>query len=142
MKRYILSSRVLAAALASALMLVSFSSCSYDDSCVEALEDFQKEVQEEINSLQELIEKIQSAVTVDRVEQNTDGSWTIYFSDGTEVTIRDGEDGAEGKDAITPPTIIVILDDSDGIYYWGYEYPDGKTDYIYGENGERAPRLR
>ena len=150
MKRYILSSRVLAAALASALMLVCFSSCSYDDSFlrgsiddltsrVEALEDFQKEVQEEIDSLQELIRKIQSQKTVDRVEQNADGSWTIYFSDSTEVTIRDGKDGEDGEDALTPPTIIVILDDSDGIYYWGYEYPDGKTDYIYGENGERFP---
>ena len=43
---------------------------------------------------------------------------------------------------LPPPTIIVILDDSDGIYYWGYEYPDGKTDYIYGEKRRKVPGNR
>lgn len=102
---------------------------------VQALEDFQKKVQSDINSLQELIQKIQSQVTVDRVETNTDGSYTIYFSDKTEITIRNGNDG---KDGLTPPTIIVMLGE-DGVYYWGYQYPDETKELILDENGKPIP---
>ena len=123
---------------------------------VQALEDFQKKVQSDINSLQELIQKIQSQVTVDRVETNTDGSYTIYFSDNTEVTIRngndgkdgqdgndgkdgqDGNDGKDGQDGLTPPTIIVMLGE-DGVYYWGYQYPDGSKELILDETGKPIP---
>ena len=102
---------------------------------VQALEDFQKKVQSDINSLQELIQKIQSQVTVDRVETNTDGSYTIYFSDNTEITIRNGNDG---KDGLTPPTIIVMLGEDD-VYYWGYQYPDGSKELILDETGKPIP---
>ena len=123
---------------------------------VQALEDFQKKVQSDINSLQELIQKIQSQVTVDRVDTNTDGSYTIYFSDNTEVTIRngkdgkdgqdgndgkdgqDGNDGKDGQDGLTPPTIIVMLGE-DGVYYWGYQYPDGSKELILDETGKPIP---
>lgn len=122
---------------------------SIDDlnNSVQALEDFQKKVQSDINSLQELIQKIQSQVTVDRVETNTDGSYTIYFSDNTEVTIRngkdgkdgqDGNDGKDGQDGLTPPTIIVMLGE-DGVYYWGYQYPDGSKELILDETGKPIP---
>lgn len=105
---------------------------------VRALEDFQKKVQSDINSLQELIQKIQSKVTVDRVETNTDGSYTIYFSDNTEVTIRNGKDGKDGQDGLTPPTIIVMLGEDD-VYYWGYQYPDGSKELILDETGKPIP---
>ncbi|MBO8480948.1 MAG: hypothetical protein IAC87_00145, partial [Muribaculum sp.] len=105
---------------------------------VQALEDFQKKVQSDINSLQELIQKIQSKVTVDRVETNTDGSYTIYFSDNTEVTIRNGKDGKDGQDGLTPPTIIVMLGEDD-VYYWGYQYPDGSKELILDETGKPIP---
>lgn len=105
---------------------------------VQALEDFQKKVQSDINSLQELIQKIQSQVTVDRVETNTDGSYTIYFSDNTEITIRNGKDGKDGQDGLTPPTIIVMLGEDD-VYYWGYQYPDGSKELILDETGKPIP---
>lgn len=123
---------------------------------VQALEDFQKKVQSDINSLQELIQKIQSQVTVDRVDTNSDGSYTIYFSDNTEVTIRngkdgkdgqdgndgkdgqDGNDGKDGQDGLTPPTIIVMLGEDD-VYYWGYQYPDGSKELILDETGKPIP---
>lgn len=105
---------------------------------VQALEDFQKKVQSDINSLQELIQKIQSQVTVDRVDTNSDGSYTIYFSDNTEVTIRNGKDGKDGQDGLTPPTIIVMLGEDD-VYYWGYQYPDGSKELILDETGKPIP---
>ena len=121
------------------------SSCTFDDtdlqnsiddltSRVEALEDFQEQVQGEISSLQEVITKLQSSVTVDNVVDNGDGSWTINFSDGTSITIRNGQDGEDG---LTPPSITVV--EEDGTYYWAYENADGTTDFILDDDGNKIP---
>ena len=89
--------------------LAAVSSC-YDDTDlrnsvddltgrVESLEEFRDQVQSDITSLQDIIEKIQSAVTIDNVVDDGDG-YTINFSDGTSITIQDGVDGEDG---MTPP---------------------------------------
>lgn len=148
----------LLAAFAAMLMIVSVSSCAYDDTGlkdsiaslterIEKLEAFQDKAQSDIETLRSLIEKLQDQVTVDSVTDNGDGSYTINFSDGTTATIRNGQDGADGadgadgsdgEDGYTPPTIIVILD-ADGNYYWGYEYPDGSQEYLTDANGNNIP---
>ena len=98
------------------LLIMAASSCQFDDtelqnsiddltSRVEALEDFQEQVQGDIASLQDIISKLNSSVTVNNVVDNGDGSWTINFSDGTSVTIRNGQDG------LTPPSITVVEED-------------------------------
>ena len=56
------------------------------------------------------------------------------FSDGTSVTIRNGQDGEDG---LTPPSITVVKED--GTYYWAYENADGTTDYILDDEGNRIP---
>ena len=105
-------------------VMAAINSCTFDDtdlqnsiddltSRVEALEDFQKQVQGDIASLQDIISKLNSSVTVNNVVDNGDGSWTINFSDGTSVTIRNGQDGEDG---LTPPSITVV--EEDGTYYW------------------------
>lgn len=138
-------------AAAGLAMLLSVSAC-FDDSAlkdsiddlngrVEALEDFRDQVQSEIDALQDIVAKLQSQVTVNSVEQNSDGSYTIRFSDGTSATISDGQDG------MTPPTIIVILGE-DGEYYWGYENPDGSEEFLLDDQGNKikvtadAPQVR
>ncbi len=121
------------------------SSCQFDDtelqnsiddltSRVEALEDFQEQVQGDIASLQDIISKLNSSVTVNNVVDNGDGSWTINFSDGTSVTIRNGQDGEDG---LTPPSITVV--EEDGTYYWAYENADGTTDFILDDDGNKIP---
>ena len=138
-----------------ALILVSgIVSCTFDDSHlrdslddlngrIEALEDFQSQIQSEIEILKDLIDKQQSNVTVNDIVENGDGSYTINFSDGTSATISDGEDGKDGQDGqdgqdgLTPPTIIVM--EEDGTYYWGYEYPDGRREFITDDNGNKIP---
>ena len=113
------------------LLIMAASSCQFDDtdlqnsidgltSRVEALEDFQEQVQGDIASLQDIISKLDSSVTVNNVVDNGDGSWTINFSDGTSITIRNGQDGEDG---LTPPSITVV--EEDGTYYWAYENADG-----------------
>ena len=133
-------------AVAALLIIVSVSSCTYDDTSLKdsitsltervgKLEAFQDKAQSDIETLRGLIEKLQSQVTVDSVVDNGDGSYTIHFSDGTTATIHNGQNGEDGY---TPPTIIVILD-SDGNYYWGYEYPDGSQEYLTDGNGSKIP---
>lgn len=123
--------------------LAAVSSC-YDDTDlrnsvddltgrVESLEEFRDQVQSDITSLQDIIEKIQSAVTIDNVVDDGDG-YTINFSDGTSITIKDGVDGEDG---MTPPSITVV--EEDGVYYWALENADGSVDFIEGPDGERIP---
>ena len=130
------------AVFASALLGGGLSSCTtFDDSelknsidnleeRVEALEDFCDQVQSDIVSLQEIIEKLQSSVTVDNIVEGDNG-YTINFSDGTSVTITNGEDG------MTPPSTTVK--EEDGVWYWAYENPDGSTDFITDDDGNKLP---
>ena len=101
---------------------------------VEDLEEFRSQVEDEIASLNDIISKLQNQVTVDDVRPNGNGSYTIYFSDGTSVTISDGEDGEDGK---TPPSITVLEDN--GVYYWAYVKADGTTEFIRDDDGNRIP---
>ncbi len=132
-------------ALSLLLFAGCLSSCTFDDtelqnsiddltSRVEALEDFQEQVQGDIASLQDIISKLDSSVTVNNVVDNGDGSWTINFSDGTSVTIRNGQDGEDG---LTPPSITVV--EEDGTYYWAYEDADGNTEFILDDDGNKIP---
>ena len=116
--------------------LVSVALIAIDDltSRVEALEDFQEQVQGDIASLQDIISKLNSSVTVNNVVDNGDSSWTINFSDGTSVTIRNGQDGEDG---LTPPSITVV--EEDGTYYWAYENADGTTEFILDDDGNKIP---
>ena len=127
------------------LLIMAASSCQFDDtelqnsiddltSRVEALEDFQEQVQGDIASLQDIISKLNSSVTVNNVVDNGDGSWTINFSDGTSITIRNGQDGEDG---LTPPSITVV--EEDGTYYWAYEDADGNTEFIFDDDGNKIP---
>lgn len=76
----------------------------------------------EITTIDALVRKLESNVSVVKVEPGTDGkSYTIYFSDDTKAVIANGEDGAAGKDA---PVIGVKEEDS--VYYWAQTI-DGKT---------------
>ena len=87
-------------------------------------------MQGDIASLQEIIAKLQSSVTVNNVVETGNG-YTINFSDGTSVTISNGKDG------MTPPSITVV--EEDGTYYWAYENEDGTTEFILDGNGNKIP---
>ena len=131
-------------ALVSVALIGGMASCTFDDtdlqnsiddltSRVEALENFQEQVQGDIASLQNIISKLNSSVTVNNVVDNGDGSWTINFSDGTSVTIRNGQDGEDG---LTPPSITVV--EEDGTYYWAYENADGTIKFILDDDGGKT----
>ena len=76
----------------------------------------------EITTIDALVRKLESNVSVVKVEPGTDGkSYTIYFSDDTKAVIANGEDGVAGKDAP-----VIGVKEEDGVYYWAQTI-DGKT---------------
>lgn len=144
-----LTARTVLGTICAATLFISTHSC-FDDSelrdslddlagRVEALEDFQERIQTDLGTLKDLIQKLESLVSVNNVVEGENG-YTINFSDGTSITINDGQhgqDGLDGQDGLTPPTIIII--EEDGTYYWGYEYPDGSREFITDDAGNKIP---
>lgn len=54
-------------------------------------------LEESMATLQQLLQKLEKQVTIDRVDTTADGC-TIYFSDGTTARIHNGADGKNGVD--------------------------------------------
>ena len=122
------------------MMAAAFSSCSkYDDSGlrdsikdlneqVTGLEAAIEEAQGVIAELHELFTKLSEGLTVSSVEETDDG-YIIIFSDGTEVSLRNGSPG----DDYNTPRIIPV--EEDGVWYWGWS--DNSTPITV--NGEKIP---
>ena len=140
MSTFSLSKRLSARILAAVLLTFTFTFCSYDDSelrnSMQELQDRITELektsgllQNDINSLKAIFEKLNDAVTVDSAVETEEG-WTITFSDGTSVTISVGETGYT-------PSIIIVQEN--GNFYWAYETEDGSIEFLTDENGEKIP---
>ena len=125
--------------LLAALLMLTLSSCSYDDSdlwssvngLTERLDQLENSMQEDINSLKTLLEKLnQQEVTVDSAVETADG-WTVTFSDGTTVTIARG-----GSDNWSP--VLVIVEEA-GDFWWGYRNAEGATVRLTDAEGNPIP---
>jgi len=125
--------------LLAAMLTLSLTFCSYDDSDLwksvnglsERLDQLEKSMQEEIDALKTIIEKLnQKEVTVDSAVQTGNG-WTITFSDGTTVTIDMSGSGDWS------PAIIVVEEEGD--YWWGYKNPEGTVVFLTDQEGNRIP---
>ena len=126
------------AVFASALLGGGLSSCTtFDDSelknsidnleeRVEALEDFCDQVQSDIVSLQEIIEKLQSSVTVDNIVEDDNG-YTINFSDGTEVP--SGATAGWPSDSVEQWGINTPGNDGQNGLWWKDLGTEGSQDY-------------
>ena len=92
--------------------VMTFSSCYNDDdlkNSISGLEDRMdkleaslQSVQTDISTLKTLTDALSQNKSIASVLENEDGSYTIKFSDQTEVTIRNGENGEDA------PQITVI----------------------------------
>ncbi len=73
--------------------------CSYDDSAIldkiTELEKEQDEMQAQIDAQQALLDALANNLTITAVTQNDNG-YTITFSDGSSMTIKNGEQGEKG----------------------------------------------
>ena len=110
--------------MAMAMVCHSLSGC-YDDSLlinemeqikdrVETLEQAAIRANEDIVSLQTMINAMMKNVYVSSVETTHNG-YIIKFSDGTSATISNGADGIDGTSA---PAVSIMQDPDDSNYYW------------------------
>ena len=126
MRKFLLS------ALSVVATLLVMNSCSYDDSSIwnevnnvkERVEELEKSVQKinnEIATLQTILDAMQDNVYVTDVNQTSE-DYTIIFSNGTTATITNGRDGSngkdgkDGKDGATP--VISVKQGKDNNFYW------------------------
>lgn len=123
---------------------VLFTSCSYDDTAVNnRINDLENRVQEledtitalnqDIEGVQTLVEALENNVYVSKIVEGETG-YEVYFTDGSKIVIADGKDGEAGKDG---NTVTVLLDETDGQYYWAIT-ENGVTSFIE-VDGQRLP---
>lgn len=127
--------------LFTALAIASLSSCKYDDSAIwekvnsldERVTNIEKQLKsmnESLTSLKGLYDALDNRLYITNVNPNSNG-YSITFSDNSTISIKNGKDGINGKDA----PIINVREDN-GSYYWT-QTVNGKTDYLLDSNGNR-----
>ena len=137
LSRFFLTALVLCGAVTSCL--------KYDDAAIrheiseldkriKELENIVNTYNDNIQSVQALVDGAKGYVFVKKVTEIGDG-YIITFSDGSDVTIKNGADGADGA---TPA--IGVRQDSDGVWYWTLNGewllgPDQNKMRVTGENG-------
>lgn len=134
--------------LLAVLLTQTMTSCSYDDSdlwrsvngLTERLDQLESSMQQEINSLKTILEKLnQKEVTVDSAVETSTG-WTITFSDGTSVEIAKGGSGSWS------PALIIVEEEGD--FWWAYKSAEGNVVFVTDADGNRiraaavAPQVR
>ncbi len=135
---------------------VLFTACEYDDTelnnRIDGIEERLQELEETIAALnqdilgvQTLVEAMQNNVYISRIEEGETG-YTIFFTNGDSIEISDGKNGEAGADGTT---MTVMLDETDGQYYWAvtdngvtsFIEVDGKKLPVKGEKGN-TPLMR
>ncbi|MBR6549760.1 MAG: InlB B-repeat-containing protein [Paludibacteraceae bacterium] len=100
------------------------------------LEELCKEMNTNITSIQTIVNVFQSNdVITSIVEIEKDGEvigYTITFAGHDPITIYHGQNGADGKDGITP--VIGVAQDTDGVYYWTLN-----GEWLLDDNGNKLP---
>ncbi len=88
--------------------------CSYDDSAImDKIAEIEKEhdeMQAQIDAQQTLLYALANKLTITAVTQ-TDNGYTITFSDGTSMSIKDGEQGEKDEDGDSFIESIVVGDE-------------------------------
>ncbi|MBR4826748.1 MAG: Ig-like domain-containing protein [Bacteroidales bacterium] len=109
--------------LVAAILTVGVAVSCYDDSAlvekieglegrVSTLEDQMKTANQNIVNLQTLTQTLNGGKCIVYISEK-DGVYTIRLSDGTEIVLRSGKDGAAGS-----APVIGVKQDKDGVYYW------------------------
>lgn len=105
---------------------VAFVACQkFDDSALQnrignlegrvtTLESQVTSINGDISSLRTLVQALQNSITISVISQTKDG-FTVTFSDGQSVEIKNGAAGSQGQKGDTP--VVGVKADGD-IYYW------------------------
>jgi len=135
MKKFIYSMMAGGWLLAACLATVSCSKYEYTDALqglgkrVEVLEQKTLSANTLIENLRQIVAIVEQQGYVRSVATNVDGTYTITFSDGKSVTLRDGRVGTDGEEAALQ---ISAEKGPDGIYYWTLN-----GSWLLDENGQK-----
>ena len=121
-----------------------FTACEFDptdlNNRIDDLENRVKELEETVAALnqdiagaQTLVNALQNNVYVSKIVKGENG-YEVYFTNGEKIEIANGKAGEAGKDGVT---VTVMLDETDGQYYWAIT-KDGVSDFIV-VDGKRLP---
>lgn len=130
--------RILFAAFAACLL----AGCDNDDlekrvdsleNRLEIVEKTLTEINSGISSLQSIVEALQNGKSVSNVEETATG-YVITFSDGSNITLKHGQDGTNGQNATAP---VIGMAEFEGAYYWTVTI-DGETRFME-NNGKKVP---
>ena len=128
----------------SVILLLTNNTCSkYDDSeiwnqiddldkRITAIENQLKSINADISSLSTLIGILENRRYVSGITGLVDG-YSITFSDGSKLTIKDGKDGVDGKAA--PVFNVRFFNER---YYW-VKIIDGVTSWLTDDKGDMIP---
>ncbi|MBQ9310905.1 MAG: hypothetical protein IJ222_08650 [Bacteroidales bacterium] len=129
-------------ALALAVGAFAVSCGSYDDSALEgrvkALEDKYAALEAKCQLLNDNVEAIRTAVSKigeSRYVQDVifaDGQYTILFTDGDKIVIKDGEKGDKGDSGSAP--VVGVRKDTDDMFYWTVN-----GEWLLDESGKKVP---
>lgn len=113
------------------------------ESRITAIEEWQKSVNTDIRSLQNLVEALEDKDYVTAVTPLEDGTgYVISFLKSGNVTIKNGEQGEKGEDGTTP--VISVKQDSDGKHYWTVNgewlLDNGNKMPVTGEKGDKGDK--
>ena len=118
-------------------------SCKYDDEDlwnkinsleerIASLEEMLSSMNKDISSISTIVNALQDNITVTNIEQK-ENSYTITFSNDKKITITNGKDGEDGKDAP-----IIGIDIFEGRYFWTQTIQGIKT-WLTDSNGDKIP---
>ena len=107
-------------------MTLGVSSCNdkYGDDLrgigrrVEILEDSLLVQNKRIENIQTILYTIDKNGFITQVIKNPNGTYTIKFNNGKSVTLHDGSDGVDGRDASTDDFNVSVAKAEDGLWYW------------------------
>ena len=99
---------------------------------VEILEDSLPKMNRTIEAIHTIIYTIESDGYITDVQKNNDGTYTLKFNNGKEVTLHDGEQGRSGNDGRAQELDISVAKGDDGVWYWTL---NGK--WIFDDDGNR-----
>ena len=125
------------------LIALGITACEYDDSALKAdvddlkdritaLEGQVNQLNEDIVSLKDIINALDQNIGITQVEQTADG-YTLHFTDGTDITLHNGKDGANGTNAP-----IIGTAEENGVRYWTLTSGE-ETSWLTDEAGNKLP---
>ncbi len=107
------------------ILLFCFVGCNDDDYSddIDALKKELEETKATVKTIQDLSNALQNQLFIDSYEK-TDNGYTLKMSDGSNITITQGQKGEDGEDGTDAPTITGINETEDALEF---VFSDGTT---------------